>query len=378
MKTDRVSLFHVSTLLVSQLLFVQLPSSLEAAEEIIRPTDTACLLIAVEDAGSTFENLPAMHKDVQVMQSKLQESGYGNIKSYVVTSEKAKRLPRVRIDRKSVIGWLEDLVKTGKGIIVFYFSGHGINIKGKNYIVLEGADVDRPDETMISFSEIYAILQRAKASKKIVLFDCCQNELEGYKPQIQFISKGLAKGIKDVPAGFIVVTSCDEGQTSMTNTVDGSTWTQNFVRTNMLEDVRVTDWKSLVARCREDGGHTPQWAVNPPEQTVTATYSSHDVAWQEKIQAIQHTQEEHARKQNALEQQNMILQQQNRSLELQLVQQQNRTYSPSTYHGDGGRGSMSQKSYSTKSYSPSRQIPVKVNVGRSGGSVNAGGFRIGW
>jgi len=363
---------HSSCLIsLSLLLVLQLSSFVSA--EAIRPGDTACLLIGVANVGNAnlFAVLQSPYKDVQDMQNKLQESGYGNIVSYTdqktvnhISLQRSVSGARVRIDRLFMLAELEKLSRqatnAGKKILVFYFTGHGIRINGKSYIVLEGADINKPDETMISLTEIYAILQHSMA-QKIVLFDCCQNELQNNIPQdkwIQFTSKGFAKGMKEeIPQGFVVMTSCAEGQTSVERGADGSVFTREVTNSSILKE-----FKSIQANVLQNGlGQVPQLVINSRENSVV----SGNTVSQEEMETNKRRLAEEKRRNDLLEQQNRLLVQQNVTLEQQHTQQ-NRTYA------------YQQPNYTTKSYSPPRQIPVKVNVGSRGGSVNIGGFRFGW
>jgi uncharacterized caspase-like protein len=62
--------------------------------------------------------------------------------------------------------------------IVFYYSGHGLYIDGKNLLTCVDTQMSSAADTCVSVQDILGVLNKS-ASKKIILFlDCCHSGLE--------------------------------------------------------------------------------------------------------------------------------------------------------------------------------------------------------
>lgn len=97
--------------------------------------------------------------------------------------------------------------------IVFFFSGHGIEIKGHSYLVVTDTEFDDDGNIInaVSLEELNCIIRNCKANLKIRLFDACQCG--------ESFSKGIVSGIKmtrkmkeNILAsgnGWITFCSCD-------------------------------------------------------------------------------------------------------------------------------------------------------------------------
>ena len=57
--------------------------------------------------------------------------------------------------------------------IIWYFAGHGKLFEGALYLILNESDVAKPRSTCLPAKEIVEALQSCKASKKIIILDCC-------------------------------------------------------------------------------------------------------------------------------------------------------------------------------------------------------------
>jgi hypothetical protein len=205
---------------------------------------------------------------------------------------------------------------------------------------------------MISQNEIYQILNNSRAEKKIVLLDCCRNlqQDENNKTQVQFTqTKGIFKSIGSVPSGFIVLTSCDDGQTSTMDIFEGSTWTQNLVKTNIMNEIIVRDWPTLVEHCRQDGGQIPQWTMNPPQQETRQTTSKSEKRIEQLEERLHNEQLEKRRLQREL-----------------------------TYAQRNSSRNQFREHSQPQLLQPRLRIPIDINIGKGRGGKGKGkGIRIG-
>ena len=66
-----------------------------------------------------------------------------------------------------------------KGIALVFFAGHGVEVKGQNYLIPVDAtmaeEYEVPDET-VSMNSILRGLEQAKTSLNILVLDCCRDD----------------------------------------------------------------------------------------------------------------------------------------------------------------------------------------------------------
>jgi len=65
-----------------------------------------------------------------------------------------------------------------KGIGLFYFAGHGVEVRGRNYLIPIDADISREVETEDYAIEVNSILRQMEAANNgfnIVILDACRN-----------------------------------------------------------------------------------------------------------------------------------------------------------------------------------------------------------
>lgn len=98
----------------------------------------------------------------------------------------------------------EELLAERKGIGLFYFAGHGIQVEGRNYLVPIGADIAREfevqDETILAESVLEAMAY-AKNELNIVILDACRNN--PFPRSFRSASRGLAR-MKTVGSGMLI------------------------------------------------------------------------------------------------------------------------------------------------------------------------------
>jgi uncharacterized caspase-like protein len=128
---------------------------------------------------------------------------------------------------RSVRELRDDHIKDGSLVVVF-FSGHGVEHDGVNYLVPLGMPCGiKPQdykEEAVSVDAIMENLSRFDAVVNIVLLDCCrQNELnttfKAFKGLSDDGAKGLGKNFRNVrkSAEFFLGLACDPGTLAKPN-----------------------------------------------------------------------------------------------------------------------------------------------------------------
>jgi uncharacterized caspase-like protein len=107
----------------------------------------------------------------------------------------------------------------GASVGLFYFAGHGLQVKGRNYLVPVDADIAREDEVQYRSFDVNEVLDKmdsARTAVNIVVLDACRNNpfARSFKPA----QTGLAQ--MDAPTGTLIAFATAPG--SVAQDGDGS------------------------------------------------------------------------------------------------------------------------------------------------------------
>src|SRR5260221_4447680 len=95
----------------------------------------------------------------------------------------------------------DKLTRTTTG--VFYFAGHGVQVRGRNYLLPVDADIAREDEVAFSAMDLGAVMERLDSARNpvnMVILDACRDNPFGAR--IQMTAKGLAQ--VEAPPGTLI------------------------------------------------------------------------------------------------------------------------------------------------------------------------------
>ena len=96
---------------------------------------------------------------------------------------------------------------------LFYFAGHGVQVRGRNYLLPVDADIAREDEVAFNALDLAAVLEKmesARSHTNIVILDACRNN--PYPNRFKLSVPGLAQ--VDAPAGSIIAYATAPGSTA--------------------------------------------------------------------------------------------------------------------------------------------------------------------
>jgi hypothetical protein len=86
---------------------------------------------------------------------------------------------------------------------VFYFAGHGMQVRGRNYLVPVDADIQREDEVQFSAMDLAAVMEKLDSARNpvnIVILDACRNDPFGKRFKVS--AQGLAQ--VEAPPGTLI------------------------------------------------------------------------------------------------------------------------------------------------------------------------------
>jgi hypothetical protein len=102
----------------------------------------------------------------------------------------------------------DKLGKTSTGL--FYFAGHGVQVRGRNYLLPVDADIQREDEVAFAAMDLAAVMEKLDSARNpvnIVILDACRDNPFGSK--LPATAKGFAQ--MDAPAGTLIAYSTAPG-----------------------------------------------------------------------------------------------------------------------------------------------------------------------
>jgi hypothetical protein len=141
------------------------------AEDFTGEPRTALVMGAWKYEGGPFQPLPGIANDVLKMAEKLESLGFD-----VVRVEN----PNL-VEAERAINDFGAKLKERKGVGLFYFSGHGAELQGSNFLIPTGIK-ELADKSDLKVKALNAqlVLNRMSAAQariNLIFLDCCRNEL---------------------------------------------------------------------------------------------------------------------------------------------------------------------------------------------------------
>ena len=121
-------------------------------------------------------------------------------------------LLRTNADQREMLAVLREFGNRLRGSQagVFYFAGHGMQIKGRNHLIPVGADIQREDEVAYQSLDAQAVLDKMESAgngANLMILDACRNNpfARSFRSSVQ----GLAQ--MDAPVGTLVAFATSPG-----------------------------------------------------------------------------------------------------------------------------------------------------------------------
>jgi hypothetical protein len=158
--------------------------------------------VALVIGNNAYRNGPlkAAINDARAMTSALTELGFR-----VVKLENVGRLAMVRAIRSFV-----DDLGGSQAVGLFYFAGHGVQLKGKNFLIPIDADIEDEDEIELQSVDLQYMLDKfadMRSGMNILILDACRNN--------PFARRGVkrASGLAEIdgPPGTLVAFAATPG-----------------------------------------------------------------------------------------------------------------------------------------------------------------------
>jgi TPR repeat protein len=145
-------------------------------------------------------------------------------------------------------------------VALFYFSGHGVQIKGENYLVPIGDAINSETDVRYKTVPIGSVLGKMEESgnrANIVILDACRNN--PFKGLFRSPSMGLSK--MDAPKGTFIAYATSPDSVAADGRERNSPYTKHLVEALQVKDIPIEQAFKLVARAvnKETGGQQTPW-----------------------------------------------------------------------------------------------------------------------
>jgi len=230
---------------------------------------------------STYQEVPALsnpRNDAADVAEKLRKLGFEVVEGH-------------DLDHSGLMGKIREFSKamTGADAALFYYSGHGIQVDGSNYLVpvdTKLSDASSIDFELVKLDLITDQMQNAQAEKTLkvglVFLDACRNNplTRNLKSASRAIGSGLAK-VQDAPHGMLIAFSTQPGNVALDGIGRNSPFTKAVLNNidkpglsvgDMLINVR-TEVMGETADKQvpwENSSLTGQFYFNPAEEVGTS------------------------------------------------------------------------------------------------------------
>lgn len=199
--------------------------------------------VALVIGNSAYKDAPLTNpvNDARAIARALQESGFTVIS-------------RENINQGGMLSALREFGDRlrGGGTGLFYYAGHGMQIKGRNYLIPVGASIEREDEVAYNAVDAQAVLDKMEAAgnvANIMILDACRNN--PFTRSTRSGQAGLAQ--MDAPVGTLVAYATSPGAVASDGSGSNGLYTQHLLTAIRQPGSKVEDvFKQVRANVRRD------------------------------------------------------------------------------------------------------------------------------
>jgi uncharacterized caspase-like protein len=128
--------------------------------------------------------------------------------------------------RRAVRAFGDELVAGGVGL--FYYAGHGMQVRGRNFLIPVNADIEREDEVedgALDANFVLSKMDSAKNALNLIILDACRNN--PFARSFRSGSQGLAQ--MDAPSGTLVAFATAPGSVASDGEGDNGLYTKHLL-----------------------------------------------------------------------------------------------------------------------------------------------------
>ncbi len=177
--------------------------------------------LALVIGNANYRNAPLSNpvNDARLMEAVLKQAGFQVIKAENASLRETRRLVRDFGDR----------LKQRGGVGLFYFAGHGVQVKGENYLVSIDSDIRNEDEVAEDALNAQLVLEKMQSAGNrvnLVILDACRNNPFAVRSRAS--TMGLAT--MSAPSGSMVAYSTSPGSVASDGNGQNGLYTQHLAK----------------------------------------------------------------------------------------------------------------------------------------------------
>jgi len=143
--------------------------------------------------------------------------------------------------RQAISEFGELLAKDKNTVGLFYYAGHGVQIKGKNYLVPTDAKIEKEPDVEVYCVDLDGLLSNLEYSgnnMNIIILDACRNN-----PFARSFRSMAGDGLASVnaPSGTFIAYATAPGSVAADGSGNNGLYTQEFVKAVSVPNIRIED-----------------------------------------------------------------------------------------------------------------------------------------
>jgi len=206
--------------------------------------------IALLIGNSAYREAPLRNpvNDVRAMAGTLRELGF-TVLAHENTTKRAMETAILEFGRRLADG----------GVGFFYYAGHGLQVRGRNYLVPVDADIESEAATRIAAVDVDLLLEQmaeAKNRVNVVILDACRNN--PFERRLRGASKGLAA--VDAARGTLIAYATAPGSVAADGEGANGLYTEELLKALRVPGLKVEEVFKQVrvgVTSRSKGAQTP-------------------------------------------------------------------------------------------------------------------------
>ncbi len=177
--------------------------------------------LALVIGNATYKSSPLTNpvNDARLMEQSLKDAGFT-----VLKAENASRRDMQRLIRD-----FGDRLKQSGGVGLFYFAGHGVQVRGNNYLIPVDADIKAEDEVAFDSIDAQSVLEKMESAKNrmnLIVLDACRDN--PFAKNSRSAAAGLAT--MSAPSGSLVAYSTAPGSVASDGAGKNGLYTEQLAR----------------------------------------------------------------------------------------------------------------------------------------------------
>lgn len=205
--------------------------------------------------NSGYRSVPALRnpaRDAAAFAKRLSESGFAA----------APLVDGAKADMEKAVADYCARLSRDKGVGLFYFAGHGVQLGWRNYLLPVDARIARPEDIPANTLDLATLLdglRNAKNAMNIVILDACRDN--PFAAEFR-TGKGLSQ--VDAPEGTLLAYATSPGNTASDGEGENGVYTENILREMTARGTKIED---VFKRVRLDVRRATRGAQVPWEST---------------------------------------------------------------------------------------------------------------